>query len=134
MTDKKTLEEALAQLEASNAKAAELRARQVPGLIAEAVKRTELNARLAALPQEQRRQVLNAAGLTHVSAAPEPITPIRGNYAAQARAPVAPPAINWALWCNMRTVRLWQACALMVGLDPDQLKPSATGWMAGCWT
>lgn len=70
MTIKKTLEEALAEMEASQTAAAKLRARQAPELIAEAVKRTALNARLAALPQKERREVLNAAGLNHVSAAP----------------------------------------------------------------
>lgn len=131
MTDKKTLEDALAEIEASNAKAAELRAKQAPELIAEAVKRTALNARLAALPQKQRRQVLDAAGLNHVSAAPEPITPVSGRNATQPRTPAALPAIDWAFWRNMRTVKLWQACALVVGLEPDQLKHSPNGWMAG---
>jgi hypothetical protein len=134
VTDKKSLEEALAELEARNAKAAALRAKQAPELIAAAVKRTALNARLAALPQAQRRQVLDAAGLNHETAAPEPITPVSGRNAPPPRvpvAPVAPRAIDWAFWRNMHTVKLWQACALVVGVDPDQLKYSRNGWMAG---
>ncbi|CDS49414.1 hypothetical protein [Polaromonas sp. CG9_12] len=131
MADKKTLADALAEIEASNAKAAELRAKQAPELIAEAVERTALNARLAALPQKQRRQVLDAAGLNHVSAAPPPITPVSGRSAAQPPKPAAPLSIDWHFWCNMQTVKLWQACALTVGLDPDRLRPHPQAWMAG---
>ena len=40
-------------------------------------------------------------------------------------------AIDWAFWRNMRTVKLWQACALVVGFDPDKLRHSPHGWMAG---
>jgi hypothetical protein len=131
VADKKTLEDALAEIEASNAKAAELKAKQAPELIAEAVERTALNARLAALPQKQRRQVLDAAGLNHVSAAPPPITPVSGRSAAQPPKPAAPLSIDWHFWCNMQTVKLWQACALTVGLDPDRLRPHPQAWMAG---
>ena len=38
-----------------------------------------LNKKLAGLPQSERRQVLDAIGLKHISAAPEPITPLRGS-------------------------------------------------------
>jgi hypothetical protein len=31
----------------------------------------------------------------------------------------------------MRTVKLWQACALAVGLDPDKLREHPQAWMAG---
>lgn len=31
----------------------------------------------------------------------------------------------------MRTVKLWQSCALVAGLDPDALKPHPQAWMAG---
>ena len=40
-------------------------------------------------------------------------------------------AIDWAFWRNMRTVKLWQACALVVGFDPDKLRHHPQGWMAG---
>lgn len=133
MTDKKNLEDALAEMEASNAKAAELRAKNAPELIADAVARSALNARLNALPQAQRRQVLDAAGLKHVSAAPPPITPLTGRGASynQPRPKPAAPAIDWPFWKAMRTVKLWQACALIVGIDPDTLEPHPQAVMAG---
>lgn len=31
----------------------------------------------------------------------------------------------------MRTVKLWQGCALIVGLDPDTFKGTPDSWMAG---
>ena len=40
-------------------------------------------------------------------------------------------SIDWAYWRNMRTVKLWQACALVLGLEPDRLKPHPQQWMAG---
>ncbi len=45
--------------------------------------------------------------------------------------PGFPVAIDWSFWRAMRTVKLWQACALVVNLDPDGLKHHAQGWMAG---
>jgi len=50
---------------------------------------------------------------------------------AQSRSTPEPLAIDWPFWKAMRTVKLWQACALMVGLDPDRLKHHPQGWMAG---
>lgn len=133
MTDKKTLEDALAEIEASNAKAAELRAKQAPELIAAAVKRTALNARLAALPQAQRRQVLDAAGMKHVSAAPDPITRLkgRGSSYTQPRTPVALCAIDWRYWRHMPEIKQWEACALSLNINPDNMQHSPQGWMAG---
>ena len=65
MTDKKTLEEALAEMEASNAKAAELRAKNAPELIAQAEARTALNARLTTVTYQQAwRCEYNYAGQT----------------------------------------------------------------------
>jgi hypothetical protein len=75
VTDKKNLEDALAEMEASNAKAAEYR--ESAAFKLEETERNALEARMAALPQAQRRKVLDAAGLKHVSAAPRPLTPIR---------------------------------------------------------
>lgn len=45
--------------------------------------------KLEALPQNERRKVLDAAGLRHVSAAPKPITPLRGlsSYTPPSRPP-----------------------------------------------
>ena len=75
----KSLEDALAELEAKKAQTAEYLAKHAPEIEAATAKRNALNAKLAALSQEERRQVLDAAGLKHVSAAPEPITPLRGS-------------------------------------------------------
>ncbi len=85
MTDKKTLEDALAEMEASNLKHA-------PELAAQIAKRDELDARLEALPEKQRRQVLGAAGLIHVSRAPPPIEPLSG-HGLSATLPQKPTAI-----------------------------------------
>lgn len=131
MTDKKTLEEALAAMEASNAKAAELRAKQAPDLIAEAVKRTEVNARLSALPLEQRKQVLEAAGLNKNSTAPIKVSRADLRNSKHPRRQTQRPEIDWVFWRGMQVVTLWQACALVVGLNPDELKFNRDGWMAG---
>lgn len=42
-----------------------------------------------------------------------------------------PPPIDWTFWRAMVTVKLWQACALVVGMDPDRLKRHPQRWMAG---
>lgn len=42
-----------------------------------------------------------------------------------------PPPIDWTFWRAMVTVKLWQACALVVGMDPDRLKHHPQRWMAG---
>lgn len=39
--------------------------------------------------------------------------------------------IDWDFWRNMPNVMLWQACALSLNLNPDSLKRSGQGWMAG---
>ena len=45
--------------------------------------------------------------------------------------PVAPPRIAWEFWKARRTVKLWEACLLSLGLDPERVRFSANGWMAG---
>ena len=75
MTDKKTLEAALAEIEASNAEAVAYQNSAAFKL--EEAERNALEVRLAALPQAQRRKVLDAAGMKDVSAAPPPISPVR---------------------------------------------------------
>ena len=76
MTDKGNshadqLEQALENLEKNKKSAASIEP-QLERLAA-------LNRKLAGLPQSERRKVLDAIGLKHVSAAPEPITPLRGS-------------------------------------------------------
>ena len=131
MTDKKTLENALAEMEANIAKAAELQVKQLPELEAETAKQNALDLRLAALSQSQRRQVLNEAGLRHISAAPPPITPLKGSsYRLPIKRPFEQP-IDWRYWRHMPEVKQWEACALSLNIDPLNLKHSSNAWMSG---
>lgn len=66
-----------------------------------------------------------------ISNAPEPITPVTGRSSLPVQKFAAPHLIDWPFWRNMRTVKLWQACALVVGIDPDRLEWHPQAWMAG---
>ena len=123
------LDQALRDLETRKKAAADMAANMAPEL----ERLDALQKKLDALPQSERRQVLDAMGLKHVSAAPKPITPLSGRASSQSqpRTHDAPPDIDWQFWKNMRTVKLWQACALIVGLDPDTMRPHPQTWMAG---
>lgn len=106
-------------MEASNAQTTELKAKHAPELEAQTAKLKAQAARLAALPQDQRRQVLDDAGLKNVSCAPRPITPIQGLSRIEPLPQVPPP--KWEKWRHMRDVELWEAVALSVNLEPDEL-------------
>lgn len=110
------LERALREHEARKKAAAELAAQQAPDL--ERLK--ALRAQLDALPHNERRAVLDAAGMHHVSAAPKPIEPLRGSgYVLRP----SPKAIRWPAWLALPHVELWQAVALSLGMDPaDELR------------
>lgn len=127
----KSLEDALAELEAKKARTAEYIAKHAPEIEAATAKRKALNAKLAALPQKERRQVLDAAGLKHVSAAPPPLEPIRSSGYTQPRTPAALPAIDWHYWGHMPEIRQWEACALSLNINPDNMKHHPQGWMTG---
>lgn len=116
---KKTLDEALADLEASKVQTAEFRDKHAPEFDAEKERSGAVNARLNALPQHERRQVLDAAGMHKVSAAPVPITPLQGSSYIQPLPPVPPP--RWDRWGHMRDVELWEAVALSLNLEPSEL-------------
>jgi lysozyme family protein len=73
----KTLEEALAEAEARIAERERFMRDNAAQIAQENQAHEQLNARMAALPQSVRRQVLDQAGLRHVSAAPAPIERIR---------------------------------------------------------
>ena len=90
-----------------------------------------MQAKLDALPQHERRQVLDAAGLKHVSAAPPPLSPVRGSYApAKPKAPdVSKP--DWRFWTKIKAVKVWQAIVLSLDIDPDGMKHNPNAWMAG---
>lgn len=131
MTDKGNshadrLEQALGKLEANKKAAANMAASFKPD-----ERLAALNKRLEALPQSERRQVLDAMGLKHVSAAPEPITPLRGSSYTQPRTPAALPAIDWRYWRHMPKIKQWEACALSLNINPDNMKHHPQAWMAG---
>lgn len=117
------LEKALAELEARKRAAAEMAAKSAPQL----ERLTALQAQLEALPQNERREVLDALGLRKVSAAPRPITPLSGGGFVGRPAPQRQPA-RWALWLTIPRVELWQAVLLSLGIEPDDsLKAEACG-------
>jgi hypothetical protein len=107
------LERALKDLEARKKAVAELVAQHAP----DAERLEALQARLAAVPQHERRAVLDAAGMHRVSAAPKPITPIRGGgFTPEPR----PQSVRWAVWRALPHAQLWQAVALSLNLEPIQ--------------
>lgn len=89
-------------------------------------KQIVLQAKLDALPQRERRQVLDAMGLKHVSAAPPPITPLRGAGVAPSRQPL--PA-NWNKWKFIPKCELWKAVCLTLDIEPDSEKHDIRGWL-----
>ena len=38
-------------------------------------------------------------------------------------------SIDWDLWLNLPTVRIWQACALSLNIDPDKMKQNPDGYI-----
>jgi hypothetical protein len=117
------LEKALAELEARKKAAAEMAAKSAPHL----ERWTALQAQLQALPQNERRGVLDAIGLHKVSAVPQPITRLRGGGFVGRPAPQRQPA-RWALWLTIPRVELWQAVLLSLGIEPDDsLEAEACG-------
>ena len=130
-TPAERLEAALADMEAQKAAAAEFRDEDKAEFAAEIARLNAAHAKLAALPQQERRQVLAAAGLKGVSAAPKPLEPLRGGSFVRTLSQQAPEPINWKLWLNMPQVALWEAVALLLNIDPRSLKHSPHGWPAG---
>ena len=132
MTDKGNshadrLERALGELEAKKKAAVNMAASINP----ERERLAALNKKLEALPQSERRQVLDAMGLKHISAAPEPITPLKGSSYRPPNKPPEPLGIDWRDWRHMLEVEQWEACALSLNINPDTMKHSPQGWMAG---
>ena len=130
MTNKKTLEDALAEMAANIAKAAESQDRQLPELEAEIAKQNAFSLRLAALSQSQRRQVLDAAGMRHISAAPPPITPLNASGYSQPSKRTIQAPIDWRYWRHMPEVKQWEACALSLNIEPSSMKQSPNAWMS----
>jgi hypothetical protein len=38
---------------------------------------------------------------------------------------------NWLVWLKIPKVKVWQAVALSLDIDPQKVRVSSTGWMAG---
>lgn len=128
--EKKSLEDALAELEAKKIHTAEYLAKHAPEIEAETAKRNALSAKLAALSQEERRQVHDSTVLKHISAAPEPISPLKGSSYTPPNKPTEPPQIDWHYWRHMPEVKQWEACALSLNINPDNMKHHPQAWMA----
>ena len=131
MTDKGNnhadrLAQALGKLEANKKAAANMAASFKPD-----ERLAALNKRLEALSQSERRQVLDAMGLKHISAAPEPITPLKGSSYRPPNKPPEPPRIDWRYWRHMPEVKQWEACALSLNINPDNMKHHPQAWMTG---
>jgi hypothetical protein len=107
------IERALRDHEERKKAAAELAAQHAP----DAERLKALQAQIDALPPHERRAVLNAAGMHNVSAAPKPITPIRGGGFI---ATPSPQSVRWAVWRALPHAQLWQAVALSLNLEPIQ--------------
>jgi hypothetical protein len=110
-----SLEGALRAFKARKQASAANAARDGKDLAAEIRKQEPLRAQLAALSQAERREVLDAAGLQQVSAAPRPLEPIRGGYVP---APGVKPA-RWHVWALKPRCELWEAVALSLDIEPE---------------
>jgi hypothetical protein len=73
----KSLQAALAEMEANKKQLAEYQLKHAAEIKSENERSEAFNKRLDALSQAERRTVLDAAGLKHISAAPRPISPIK---------------------------------------------------------
>ena len=38
---------------------------------------------------------------------------------------------DWDYWLHRRKIKLWEACALSINVDPDDLQPEPQAWMNG---
>jgi len=106
------LERALRDHAADRKAAAELAAEVAP----EFERLKTLGLELAALSQDERRKVLDAAGMKEVSAAPKPLPPVRG--ASFRQPPMLQPA-RWQVWRLMPGASLWQAVCLSLDIEPE---------------
>lgn len=74
--------------------------------------------------------VFNAYGIKTTSA-PPPIKPIGGFGASVRPKPKPAQTPDWDFWLHMPEVKLWQAVALSMNIDPDSLKHHPQACMAG---
>jgi hypothetical protein len=112
-----SLEVALAELEARKANASKSRDEHNAEFSAAIAKQRALEEKRDALPQQERRQVLDATGMKNVSAAPKPIEAMRGS--GYVRRTKTQPA-RWQVWRLMPVVKMWQAVALSLNIEPAE--------------
>jgi hypothetical protein len=70
---------------------------------------------------------------TLISRAPPPITPLRGGYAPALveREPNVDRSPQWTIWKNMPELRVFEAVALSLNIDPRKVRHNPHAWMAG---
>jgi hypothetical protein len=69
--------------------------------------------------------------VVRASKAPPVITPLRGSGATIHVWETTTKEPTWREWIHIPGVRLWQACALSLNIEPNSMKRSSTAWMAG---
>lgn len=129
MKIKKTLEDALADFEAKKMEIAEWKNAHAPALEAAIKEHESFNLRLAELSMADRRKVLDAAGMKHISAAPAPIEHISGAKINPSTKDELKP-IDWLHWKHAR-LALWEACALSLNINPSNMTRHPNDWMDG---
>jgi hypothetical protein len=98
----------------------------------------EMRRRMASLSQPQRRQAMDNAGLSHISAAPIPLgagetyaatldRKLERKRSSMHIAGVKSPRPrthfpDWHVWSNIPQAEIWQAVALTLDIDPDFLE------------
>jgi len=83
--------------------------------------------------QSEKGRTMNKSdkGPSQISKAPPPITPLRGGGSPARLGGHSVATPDWKFWLQMPDVRLWQACALSLDIDPDSMKRDSASWMAG---
>ena len=66
-----------------------------------------------------------------ISKAPPPIKPVQGGSYPVPAKPETPHRPNWKEWNHTPEVRVWEACALSLDIDPHSMVHIQDGWMAG---
>lgn len=94
----------------------------------ESDKHAKLQSQLDALPQHERRRVLDATGQHRVCSAPRPLERIKnsGGFSQRPRPfnTEVKGATNWAYWQHVSTVEIWQALLLSLNIEP-----TGKGWL-----
>lgn len=115
------LEQALRDLEREKAARSAFEAE----IAAQAAKWEELDNKLQALSQSDRRRILDSVGLKNVSAAPRPIESIKASAPLESEPHVRRRDPKWAAWKALPRLELWQCVALSINLEPTERIKSA---------